>query len=276
MAEPRRRASTIGGKHHWVKHRWRDDGWRWQDDVWQCSVHGSAESARGWMQSPSRYHGPPPAAESAHATAESAHPPERVHSRRTTDVYAIPAIFSEAEYKFHFNCTPRMNDRDIGEVRGELKANLARAEEKHRKAVASPTGWSATGSIHTAERGVIEAIVAMAYLERFGVLHDKDGNRILLDPGEFNDNHDRRFDEMMASPQYKALKAWEARYGSYAADTGATGTHEAIREGDGTAGSAPAVSYRGRVTSNNTGRSKGVATTAEADESAGSAHERGP
>jgi len=154
-----------------------------------------------------------------------------------------------------------MNGRDIGEVRGELKANLARAEEKHRKAVTS-----ATGCIRTAEREVIEAIVAMAYLDRFGVLHDRNGNRILLTPGEFNANHDLRFDEMINGPQYKAFKAWEA-------DTGATGTHEAIREGDGTAGSAPAVSYRGQVTSNNTGRSKGVA---EADESAGSAHERGP
>ena len=185
MAEPRRRASTIGGKHHWVKHRWRDDGWRWQDDVWQCSVHGSAESARGWMQSPSRYHGPPPAAESAHATAESAHPPaasahttasytgypptsatitrtvsidpakftpptcgpppelaEYIHRPERKAFNATPAILSASEW----HGSPRMNVRDIEEVRKELNANLIRAEKKtsrgneERKVIRPPCG----------------------------------------------------------------------------------------------------------------------------------------
>ena len=64
------------------------------------------------------------------------------------------------------------------------------------------------------EDQVIKHVTAMAYLDRFGVLHDEDGNRILLRPGHFDISHKIRIQELLRSPQYKMLKKLDGEVSS--------------------------------------------------------------
>ena len=128
----------------------------------------------GWGYYPSSVtykYGPPPTAAPAQTTAASAHVttasytgylPTSATITSTVSVRTDPAKFTPptrgpppdffAEYMHHpvrkvFNCmpailsasewhgSPRMNVRDIEEVRKELNANLIRAEKKHLEAM---------------------------------------------------------------------------------------------------------------------------------------------
>ena len=95
-----------------------------------------------------------------------------------------------------------MNVRDIKEVRKELNANLIRAEKKHLEAMRRGSLFD----LEMEEDQVIKRLTAMAYLDRFGILHDEDGNRILLHPRQFDNSHKLRIQELLRSPQYKMLK----------------------------------------------------------------------
>ena len=95
-----------------------------------------------------------------------------------------------------------MNVRDIEEVRKELNANLIRAEKKHLEAYRR----GSLCQLEMEEDQVMKHVTALAYLDRFGVLHDDGGDRILLHPRQFDNSHKLRIQELLRSPQYKMLK----------------------------------------------------------------------
>ena len=103
-----------------------------------------------------------------------------------------------------------MNVRDIEEVRKELNANLIRAEKKHLSAMRSGSLFD----LHVYEDQVIRRVVAITYLDRFGVLHDDGGDRILLHPRQFDNSHKLRIQELLRSPQYKMLKKLDGEVSS--------------------------------------------------------------
>ena len=103
-----------------------------------------------------------------------------------------------------------MNVRDVKEVRKELNANLIRAETKHLEAMRRGSLFD----LEMAEDQVIKAGMAMTYLDRFGVLHDDGGDRILLHPRQFDNSHKLRIQELLRSPQYKMLKKLDGEVSS--------------------------------------------------------------
>jgi len=98
-----------------------------------------------------------------------------------------------------------MNVRDIAEIREELKAKLKAAEESHRVAVICGLGDT---SIRIEEFRIIHHLSELAFLDRFGVVEDVD-LRTLLTPEQFHENNELRIQEMLASPDYRGLKARE-------------------------------------------------------------------
>ena len=89
------------------------------------------------------------------------------------------------------------------DVRDDIKVRLRQADENHREALRGGTARD----VHEAEYRIVQCIIEFAYLDRFGLLHDENEERIYLSEGQFEENHDLRIMEQLANPNYRRCRA---------------------------------------------------------------------
>ena len=61
--------------------------------------------------------------------------------------------------------------------------------------------------IRLEEYRIIHILSELAFLDRFGILLRRNGNRTFLTPEQFKENNRMRIQEMLTSPYYRELKA---------------------------------------------------------------------